>query len=149
MTRVLISWDTVRQDAFALAVKLGFKGRWSGIVAVTRGGLIPAALLAHRLNIKIVDTFCIATYADVGVQEAKPTVLKGIHEGWGTQLGFRDLLIVDDLVDHGTTAKTVKEFLPGAHFACLYAKPEGKAQADTYVREYDQEQWIDLPWEVT
>ena len=57
------------------------------------------------------------------------------------------LLIVDDLVDTGSTALVVREMLPKAHFATVYAKPAGKPQVDTYVTEVSQDTWILFPWD--
>jgi len=37
--------------------------------------------------------------------------------------------------------------LPQAHFATLYAKPAGRALVQTFVREIDQDVWIDFPWD--
>ena len=58
-----------------------------------------------------------------------------------------EVLIVDDLVDTGATAKIVRALLPGAHFATVYAKSEGLPQVDTYVHGVAQETWIYFPWD--
>ncbi|HBM12081.1 MAG TPA: xanthine phosphoribosyltransferase, partial [Rhodospirillaceae bacterium] len=63
----------------------------------------------------------------------------GDGEGW---------LIVDDLVDTGNTAKIVREMLPKAHFATVYAKPAGRPLVDTFVTEVSQDTWILFPWDV-
>ena len=49
------------------------------------------------------------------------------------------MLIVDDLVDTGTTAKIVRDMLPDAHFATVYAKPAGKPMVDTFITEVSQD----------
>ena len=46
---------------------------------------------------------------------------------------------MDDLVDTGTTARVVRAVLPRAHFAAVYAKPEGRPMVDTYVTEVSQD----------
>ena len=56
-------------------------------------------------------------------------------------------LIVDDLVDTGKTAKVVRELLPGAHFATVYAKPMGRPMVDTFITEVSQDTWIYFPWD--
>ena len=58
------------------------------------------------------------------------------------------MLIVDDLVDTGATAKAVRAMLPKAHFATVYAKPEGRPMVDTFVTEVSQDTWIYLPWDM-
>ena len=57
------------------------------------------------------------------------------------------MLIVDDLVDTGRTAKIVRDMLPRAHFATVYAKPAGRPLVDTFVTEVSQDTWILFPWD--
>ena len=45
---IIISWVELHRDARFLSQELHRKGPWKGIIAVTRGGLVPAALVAHR-----------------------------------------------------------------------------------------------------
>ncbi|HEY0441322.1 MAG TPA: phosphoribosyltransferase family protein, partial [Xanthobacteraceae bacterium] len=61
--------------------------------------------------------------------------------------GGRGLLIVDDLVDTGRTARIVRELLPNAHFATVYAKPMGRPLVDTFITEVSQDTWIHFPWD--
>jgi len=42
----------------------------------------------------------------------------------------------------------VREMLPKAHFACLYAKPQGVPMVDTFVTEVSQDTWIYFPWDM-
>jgi xanthine phosphoribosyltransferase len=60
---------------------------------------------------------------------------------------FQGVLIVDDLVDTGKTAKVVREILPEAHFATVYAKPMGRPMVDTFITEVSQDTWIYFPWD--
>ncbi len=135
-----ISWDQLHRDSRALSWRLLELGPFKGILAITRGGLVPAAILARELDIRLIDTVCVSTY-DWKVQEKKSTVLKGFEgdgEGW---------LLVDDLVDTGKTAKLVREMVPKAHFATVYAKPEGRSLVDTFITEVSQDTWILFPWD--
>jgi xanthine phosphoribosyltransferase len=137
-----ISWDDVQRDAGLLAQSLAGKGPWHGIVAVARGGLVPAALVARALGIRMLETISAVAYR--GETLGSPEVLKfptaaGDGAGW---------LIVDDLVDTGTTMRIVRTMLPNAHVAVLYAKPVGKPLADSFVTEFPQDSWIDFPWEM-
>lgn len=136
----LISWDKLQRDSRELSRRLLKLEPFKGILAVTRGGLVPAAILAREMDIRHIDTICISTY-DWKTQEKKATVLKGFEgdgEGW---------LLVDDLVDTGKTAKLVREMVPKAHFATLYAKPEGRSLVDTFITEVSQDTWILFPWD--
>jgi xanthine phosphoribosyltransferase len=108
---------------------------------VTRGGLVPAAIVARELDIRHIDTVCIASYGDDDRAPGRITVLKAIAgDGAG-------LLIIDDLVDTGETARAVRDMLPKAHFATVYAKPAGRPLVDTFVTEVSQDTWIAFPWE--
>ncbi len=139
-TTQIVSWDEVDHDSAALAGLLAGQGPFDGIVAVSRGGLVPAAILAGRLNIRRIETLCVRAYEgrEAGAVEViKPPV---IPRG-GRWLG------VDDLVDSGATARLLRRMIPGLHMAVLYAKPAGRALADTFVREVPSSLWLVFPWE--
>ncbi|HSA81112.1 MAG TPA: xanthine phosphoribosyltransferase [Geminicoccaceae bacterium] len=135
-----VSWDELHRDARALSWRLAELGPFEGIVAVTRGGLVPAHIVARELDIRIIDTICVSSY-DTEVQRL-PEVLKGVQ---GDGAGW---LIVDDLVDTGQTGRIVREMLPEAHFATVYAKPAGRPVVDTFVTEVSQDTWILFPWDM-
>jgi xanthine phosphoribosyltransferase len=142
----LVSWDQFHRDARALAWRLAGNGPYFAIVCVTRGGLVPAAIVARELNIRLVETVCAASYeggARQGeVQISKhitPSLLEGQGEG---------ILVIDDLVDTGATARVVRSMLPKAHFATVYAKPQGRPDVDTFVTEVSQDTWIYFPWDL-
>ena len=135
-----VSWEQLHRDAKALAWRLSEKGPWQGIVAITRGGLVPAAIVARELEVRLIDTICVASYAH---QDPAPLELLKIVEGDGT-----GLLIIDDLVDTGRTASVVRELLPKAHFATVYAKPAGRPLVDTFITEVSQDTWIHFPWDL-
>lgn len=140
-TYATVTWDQLHRDARTLATVLMPLTPFAGIVAVTRGGLIPAAIIARELECRLVESISVVSYDDE--VQAAPAVLKPAAAA-GDGEGF---LIVDDLVDSGVTAKLVRELLPRAHFACLYAKPAGKPFADTFVVEVPQDTWILFPWD--
>lgn len=138
-----VSWEELHRNSKALAWRL-IEGRaWHGIIAIARGGLVPAAIIARELDLRVVDTICIKSYSDDhtrgDIRILKNIVNPGDGEGW---------LIIDDLVDTGYTAKAVRELLPKAHFATVYAKPAGKPMVDTYITEVSQDTWIFFPWDV-
>lgn len=135
-----ISWEQLHRDSRALAWRLLDMDFFNGIIAVTRGGLVPAAIIARELDIRLVDTVCVASYA-WQEQQGEIEMLKGVAgDGEG-------MLIVDDLVDTGRTAKIVRDMLPRAHFATVYAKPAGRPLVDTFVTEVSQDTWILFPWD--
>ena len=136
-----VTWDQLHRDSKALAWRLLDRAPFRGVVAITRGGLIPAAVIARELECRIVETVSIVTY-DEEVR-GEPRVVKapdaaGNGEGW---------LVVDDLVDTGTTARVIRGLLPRAHFATVYAKPAGKPLVDSFITEVSQDTWILFPWD--
>jgi xanthine phosphoribosyltransferase len=135
-----VSWEELHRDARALSWRLAERGPFEGIVAVTRGGLVPAHIVARELDIRLIDTICVSSY-DVEVQR-QPEIIKGVR---GDGAGW---LIVDDLVDTGQTGRLVREMLPKAHFATVYAKPAGRPVVDTFVTEVSQDTWIQFPWDM-
>ena len=141
-----VSWDQFHRDARALAWRLSGEGPFSAVVAVTRGGLVPAAIVARELGVRVIETICVASY-DYGKQ-GDLQVLKSVDPTLAGDASAR-ILIVDDLVDTGKTAGVVRSILPRAHFATVYAKPAGRPLVDTFVTEVSQDTWIYLPWDMS
>ncbi|MCC6718337.1 MAG: xanthine phosphoribosyltransferase [Acetobacteraceae bacterium] len=136
-----VTWDQLHRDARALAWRLIGKSAFTGVVAITRGGLIPAAIVARELELRVIESVSVITYADEARRApvvAKLPAAAGDGTGW---------LLIDDLVDTGTTARVVRALLPKAHFATIYAKPAGRALVDDFVTEVSQDTWILFPWD--
>lgn len=144
---IIISWVELHRDARHLSELLNRKGAWNGIVAVTRGGLVPAALVARELDIRLVDTICVTSY-DAITAGAAATVQGGVRVLKGVPGDGEGFLLIDDLVDTGKTAQAVRKLLPKAYFATLYAKPAGRGIVDSFVKEFAQHKWIHFPWDI-
>mgnify|MGYP003392579860 CR=1 FL=1 len=138
-----VSWDQFHRDARALAWRLNGAGPFDALIAITRGGLVAAAVVARELGIRVIDTACVASYDHQS--QGSLTVLKEIAPDVIRR--GKSVLIVDDLVDTGATAKVVRALCPGAHFATVYAKPMGRPMVDTFITEVSQDTWIFLPWD--
>lgn len=143
-----VSWEQLHRDAKALAWRLVNQGpnngQWLGIVAITRGGLVPAAIVARELDVRLIDTICVASYDHqtqgvITILKSVEGTVEGDGEGW---------LIIDDLVDTGRTARVVREIIPKAHLATVYAKPEGRPVVDSFITEVSQDTWIHFPWDL-
>jgi xanthine phosphoribosyltransferase len=171
-----VSWDQFHRDARALAWRLSGAGPFTAVVAVTRGGLVPAAIVARELGIRVIETVCVASYGtgpakgiEAETSHGELRVLKGVArevvllaaggrqgqgqgprpgpgQGHGQNQG-QGLVIVDDLVDTGKTARIVRDLIPRAHFATVYAKPMGRPLVDTFITEVSQDTWIYFPWD--
>jgi len=143
-----VSWDQLHRDARALAWRLDGEGPdaggWRVVVAITRGGMAPAMIVARELDIRTVDTISVKSYNHQ--TQAPPEIIKKpdmtlVGDGGG-------VLIVDDLVDTGRTLEVVRALMPAAHVATVYAKPQGRGQVDTFITEVSQDTWIFFPWDM-
>ncbi len=143
-----VSWDQIHRDARALAWRLDGHGpddgAWRAVVAITRGGMAPAMIVARELDIRTVDTISVKSYDHQ--TQSEPRVIKKpdmdlVGDGTG-------VLIVDDLVDTGRTLEVVRALMPKAHVATVYAKPKGRPMVDTFITEVSQDTWIFFPWDM-
>ncbi|SDU22228.1 xanthine phosphoribosyltransferase [Stappia sp. ES.058] len=144
-----VSWDQFHRDSRALAWRLSGQGTWEAIVCITRGGLVPAAIVARELGIRMIETVCIASYHDYE-EQGDLQIIKTVGESVVNLKGGQgaSVLVIDDLVDTGKTARVVRDMLPDAHFATVYAKPMGRPLVDTFVTEVSQDTWIYFPWDM-
>jgi xanthine phosphoribosyltransferase len=142
-----VTWDQFHRDSRALAWRLTGLGPFDALVAITRGGLVPAAIVARELNIRVVESVAMKSYdhQNQGGIRVLKTIAADILDK--ARNGGK-VLIVDDLVDTGATARAVRDMLPGAHFATVYAKPKGREMVDTFITEVSQDTWIFFPWDL-
>ncbi len=144
-----VSWDQIHRDSRALAWRLDKRGPdagdWRAVVAITRGGMAPAMIVARELDIRTVDTISVKSY-DWQKQAAAELLKPPAAEVMGTD--GTGVLIVDDLVDTGKTLELVRQLYPRAHFATVYAKPQGRPMVDTFITEVSQDTWIFFPWDM-
>ena len=138
--KYVVTWDMLQIHARKLAARLMPSEQWKGIIAVSRGGLVPGALLARELGIRHVDTVCISSYDHDNQRE-----LKVLKRAEGDGEGF---IVIDDLVDTGGTAVAIREMYPKAHFVTIFAKPAGRPLVDDYVIDIPQHTCIEQPWDM-
>jgi len=142
-----VSWDQLHRDARALAWRLqgvAPEDGWRAVVAITRGGMAPAMIIARELDIRVVDTISIKSYDHQTQGQAVVTKHPDpelVGDGHG-------VLVIDDLVDTGRTLEVVRALLPHAHIATVYAKPKSRQLVQTYVTEVSQDTWIFFPWDL-
>ena len=142
-TEYIVSWDRIAADCRLLADRARAMGPFRGIVAVARGGLIPAALVARLLDVRLVDSLAVSSYdgrarGPARVLKSPQTAALDRGEGW---------LVIDDIADSGATCALARTILPRARFAALYAKPEARATLDLFAAEAAAAAWIVFPWE--
>jgi xanthine phosphoribosyltransferase len=142
-----VGWEELHRNAKALAWRLLELGPWTGLVGVSRGGLVPAAIVARELDIRQVETVSIMSYGpdDRAPRQTEGATVVNAPTRIGDGAGW---LVVDDLVDTGRTAAVIRQLFPRAHLATVYAKPLGRPMVDTFVTEVSQDTWIYFPWDV-
>ena len=115
------------------------------IIGIGRGGLIPATLLAYKLNKKILQ-FGISTYNDTVqsdsyfiYQDLKLSEIPGKY------------LVVDDICDTGNTFKIFKKIYGNTdhkfEYATLFAKDHSTHLVDYYGLSVTEGTWLDFQWE--
>ena len=138
-----VSWDQFHRDSRALAWRLHEAGPFEAIVCITRGGLVPAAIVARELNVRMIETVCVVSYRDYKNQ-GDLSVLKGIApEVTGLHKSGKRVLIVDDLVDTGKTARVVRDLLPECAFRGCLRQADGAA-AGRYIHHRSITGHLDL-----
>ena len=140
-SEIFVSWDEIQSQCIHLAAEIIARGMHrQKMLAITRGGLFPAGLLARELNITSIETIGIITYD--GMTAGTATQVKPPHPDF-----LKDALIVDDLVDTGTTLDFLRPLTTNCHFVTIFAKPQGKPKVDLFAREVAQESWVRFPWD--
>ena len=141
--KYVVTWDMFQMHARKLSERLLPASQWKGIIAVSRGGLFPAAVLARELGIRHIETVCIASYHDHNNQGE----LQVLHAAQVPD-GGEGFIVVDDLVDTGNTARAIRQMYPNAKFVTVFAKPAGEELVDDYVIDIPQNTWIEQPWDL-
>lgn len=141
--KYVVTWDMFQMHARKLSERLLPASQWKGIIAVSRGGLFPAAVLARELGIRHIETVCIASYHDHNNQGE----LQVLHAAQVPN-GGEGFIVVDDLVDTGNTARAIRQMYPNAKFVTVFAKPAGEELVDDYVIDIPQNTWIEQPWDL-
>lgn len=143
----VMSWDEVGRAARSLAEAVHASGyRPDIILAVARGGLIPAAAVAYALGVKNTYTMNVEFYTDVDQRLDVPMVLPPVPDL--VEVADADLLIVDDVADTGRTLEVVQAFCGGkvasVRTAVFYEKDQSTVRCDYVWRRTNS--WITFPW---
>jgi len=139
-----VSWDDVQSLCRKLAEKI-HKDRpdMNRMLAITRGGLFPAGILARELNIKLIDTVGIESYSGNEQKEvSEARILKEFNQRFS-----HNILVVDDLADTGNTLRLLRKSLINPVICTLFVKPEGAGLVDYYAEEVGQATWVRFPWD--
>jgi len=126
------------------------------IVGVSRGGLIPATLLAKHLDVREVISFGLKSYNDGDDYETRvptPEVYQGIDQCYQLAGADSNVLIVDDITDKGNTFKYIEkmlaEKLPTASYrtVSIFRKQSSEYHPDYFATNSLDDEWVVFPWE--
>lgn len=148
--RERLTWEIFGEATRALSraiVADGFEP--DVVVAIARGGLLPAGAIAYGLGVKNCGALNVEFYTGVGtVLEAPELLPPDLDLGY---LPGRRVLLVDDVADSGRTLAMAVQMLREAgaevRSVCIYTKPGSVALPDYAWRETPL--WIDFPWSAT
>ena len=141
MKEVYVDWQQVEQSCDLIASK--FATHVDVVVGITRGGLVPAVMLSHRMMIPMMT--CNITTRDGDCVEIDDKIIELSNTD-------RRILVVDDINDTGLTAEIVRDTLPNCVIATLTHKPNTRMipnQVGIFSTfESQQNAWVVFPWEM-
>ncbi|MFI5959870.1 phosphoribosyltransferase [Cryptosporangium sp. NPDC051539] len=145
--REVLTWDRFGTASRELATLVADDGyRPDLVLAIARGGLLPAGALAYALDVKNVATINVEFYTGVDERLAVPVMLPPVPEV--VDIAGARVLIVDDVADTGRTLEVVYDFCAAhvaeARTAVLYEKPHSAVRCEYVWRRTDR--WINFPW---
>lgn len=148
MSKLYIDFEDVKKGIDEL--KLDYKV--DAIVCLTRGGLVPAGLLAYKFDCKDIINLKVQSYVDqerheIDLEPLSYNDIMKIQE-------CRNILIVDDVYDSGETMKAVYSYLSGVvcevpvifNSFCVIQKQDNDL-LNHVLFEGDLDTWVVFPWD--
>lgn len=144
---VTLTWQDIDHFASNLAKQILDYRAFKTIVAVGRGGWIPATMISHFLGIR--ETIPVVAFGYIRKEAKDPTQPVDIIFSSNIRtLAYRaDVLVVDDICDTGDTFKALNRWMPCATYVALATKPRGVAHCKFSSVTFEQASWITFPWE--
>ena len=128
------------------------------VVAVARGGLLPAGALSYALGLKAIGTMNVEFYTDIEETLPEPVLIPPLMDV--SALSGKRVLVVDDVADSGKTLELVMRLIrergipsgqegervavSEAKCACIYVKSRSIITPDYVLKHTDK--WINFPW---
>lgn len=150
--KLILSWDQYINDCDILTQQV--KGlNFTAIIAIARGGLIPAQYIAYKANIKYVYSIGAITYAVDNSSLAEDQIdFYQTDIGTIRRLKYQNILIVDDIADSGRTLSICEKYCRKHIFgtikiATLYYKPNKSIiKPDFYAKDIN-DIWVQFPYD--
>ena len=117
------------------------------IIAITRGGWIPARILSDLLEVYDLTTIRVEFYLGLSKTRKKPILTQKLSK----QIASKKILLVDDIADSGKSLQIAKNHIlqkdpKVVKIATLYKKPQSKVEPNYY--EKIAKHWIIFPWDI-
>ena len=144
----ILSWNEMYNLLLNLAdiiEKSEFKADM--IVGISRGGWIPARILADLLDIPKLANITVEFYVGIAKTKKKPTITQSVS----LPVKEKKVLIVDDLADTGESLKLVSSYLKNqgaseVKLATIFYKPWSVIVPHYFPQKTSQ--WVVFPWEI-
>ncbi|WP_330351768.1 phosphoribosyltransferase [Streptomyces sp. NBC_00582] len=154
---LFLTWDDITTATATLAHRLAAAGIPQVVVGIVRGGMIPAAWLAHRLAIRDVRTVEVTRTASDGINAAKSTVPTVRNPASLGDLTGLDVLLVDDIAGSGVTlahtARMIHDLGPARLRTAVFVvnranwRPSSDPHHDIDYIASLADTWVVFPWE--
>jgi hypoxanthine phosphoribosyltransferase len=147
MVQEIITWAQVEHICLDVSPKLK---KPDAIIAIGRGGFVPAAILSNRLDVRMVVNYGTQSYFDK--EQASIRVTQRPDLSFLTEYKDRNILIVDDISDKGHTLKHIVNYFKQYGFNnletfTLFSKTGTAYIPNWYSKEYAKDVWLVFPWE--
>lgn len=118
-----VTWSTFAYGVENIAKLIKNSGtKYDYIYGIPRGGLVPAVMLSHILNIRLT-----------------------VNLAWDSMVENYKVLIIDDIADSG---KTIEKFINIFDIATVYCKVGLSQKPKYYIELVEPDEWIKFPYEV-
>jgi len=132
-----LGWSFIEYQVDRIISEIG-SVKYDVVVGISRGGLIPAVMISHKLNLPLLTMTVTLRDNLARVQSLK--IKKG-----------EKALVVDDINDSGNTLTMISEFFKTRHIQASYAVLQNKLSSNFSVDYWgalqDNDNWINFPWE--
>lgn len=138
--KIYISWEDFHKHTKELAEKIKTAGQFNKIIAISRGGLIPAQIISYELDIEDIQVINISSYDGENPKKDDEIVVRANVKDVDEKT-----LVIDEVSDTGRTLQIIKQMYPKAKMAAVYAKSKGMNITDIYGAKAP-EKWLVFPW---